>query len=196
MARPRPAMIDQLKSIGIEKGKPFAPDGRTSSALRRERGRTRGLQKYELACRRFSERAAWTFPAPPDAGQSGTGTYRGPEWLSGRLRAASPTLMAISVSSGGFGQFYLSRSGTRMAKLRRREDLSATVPPNRPIEQYWSVTAYDRETHALIRNMNRAQAARRKFRECRRTPTARSISTLDRAACGKGNQLGSDRSGA
>jgi len=30
------------------------------------------------------------------------------------------------------------------------------VPPNPPVEQYWSVTAYDRQTHALIRNMPRA----------------------------------------
>jgi hypothetical protein len=29
------------------------------------------------------------------------------------------------------------------------------VPPNVPIEQYWSVTAYDRQTHALIKNMAR-----------------------------------------
>jgi hypothetical protein len=29
------------------------------------------------------------------------------------------------------------------------------VPPNVPIEQYWSVIAYDRQTHALIRNMPR-----------------------------------------
>lgn len=30
------------------------------------------------------------------------------------------------------------------------------VPPNAPVGQYWSLTAYDRETHALIRNMKRA----------------------------------------
>jgi hypothetical protein len=30
------------------------------------------------------------------------------------------------------------------------------VPPNVPVEQYWSVTAYDRETHALIRGIDRA----------------------------------------
>ena len=28
-----------------------------------------------------------------------------------------------------------------------------------PIEQYWSLTAYDRETHALIKNMARASRA-------------------------------------
>jgi hypothetical protein len=31
-----------------------------------------------------------------------------------------------------------------------------TVPPNAPVRQYWSATAYDRETHALIREMPRA----------------------------------------
>jgi hypothetical protein len=31
-----------------------------------------------------------------------------------------------------------------------------TVPANAPVEQYWSVTAYDRQTYALIRNMPRA----------------------------------------
>jgi hypothetical protein len=33
------------------------------------------------------------------------------------------------------------------------------VPPNVPVEQYWSLTAYDRETHALIRNLDRASRA-------------------------------------
>ena len=30
------------------------------------------------------------------------------------------------------------------------------VPADAPVEQYWSVTAYDRQTHALIKNMDRA----------------------------------------
>ena len=30
------------------------------------------------------------------------------------------------------------------------------MPPDVPIEQYWSATAYDRQTHALIKNMDRA----------------------------------------
>jgi len=31
-----------------------------------------------------------------------------------------------------------------------------TVPPNAPVKQYWSATAYDRVTHALIQNVSRA----------------------------------------
>ena len=33
------------------------------------------------------------------------------------------------------------------------------MPPNVPVEQYWSITAYDRETHALIKGMDRASRA-------------------------------------
>lgn len=33
------------------------------------------------------------------------------------------------------------------------------MPPKAPVEQYWSVTAYDRETHALIKGMDRASRA-------------------------------------
>jgi hypothetical protein len=30
------------------------------------------------------------------------------------------------------------------------------VPPNAPVRQFWSATAYDRATHALIRNLPRS----------------------------------------
>ena len=30
------------------------------------------------------------------------------------------------------------------------------MPPNPPVEQYWSATAYDRQTHALIENIAHA----------------------------------------
>ena len=33
------------------------------------------------------------------------------------------------------------------------------MPPKVPVEQYWSLTAYDRETHALIKGMDRASRA-------------------------------------
>jgi hypothetical protein len=57
----------------------------------------------------------------------------------------------------GAGQFYL-------ISIRDKQDNAfdggstyrLTVPPNVPVEQYWSVTAYDRQTHALIRNAPRA----------------------------------------
>jgi hypothetical protein len=58
---------------------------------------------------------------------------------------------------GGAGQFYLisirDKDGEAFdgAKTYR-----LTVPPDAPVEQYWSITAYDRATQALSRNMDRA----------------------------------------
>jgi hypothetical protein len=63
----------------------------------------------------------------------------------------------IGIKRLGTGQFYLisirdkdghSFDGGKTYRLN--------VPANAPVEQYLSVTAYDRQTHALIKNMPRA----------------------------------------
>src|SRR5262249_22621611 len=77
----------------------------------------------------------------------------------------------IAIKHLGVGQYYLinikdkngeSYDGGKTYRLR--------VPPNVPVEQYWSVTAYDRETHALIKGVDRASRAssRRASEERRR----------------------------
>ena len=60
----------------------------------------------------------------------------------------------------GGGQFYLLNIRDRAGRpLEGNKTYRLTVPPNAPIEQYWSATAYDRETHALIRGMSRPSLA-------------------------------------
>jgi hypothetical protein len=72
-------------------------------------------------------------------------------------RGVAYTYAYIAIKRLGAGQFYLISirdkdghpyDGGKTYRLR--------VPPNAPIEQYWSVTAYDRQTHALIKGMPRA----------------------------------------
>jgi hypothetical protein len=60
----------------------------------------------------------------------------------------------------GGGQFYLLNISDPAGKpLDGKKTYRLIVPPNAPIEQYWSATAYDRETHALIRGMSRPSLA-------------------------------------
>ena len=71
-----------------------------------------------------------------------------------------------------------------------------TVPANAPVKQYWSATVYDRETHALVRNMpsaSRASISSGHPEECRRL--GRCLFRSEGAG-GQGSQLGADRSGA
>jgi hypothetical protein len=63
----------------------------------------------------------------------------------------------VGIKRLGAGQFYLiSIRDTDGNAFDGAKTYRLTVPPNAPVEQYWSVTAYDRETHALIRNTARA----------------------------------------
>ena len=77
------AMIDQLRSLGIEKGKPFAPDAATKQALANGiREAQAWLEaKIRAGLPPFFEGTHWTFPAPPGLHQGGeppTSTTRTP----------------------------------------------------------------------------------------------------------------------
>ena len=67
------------------------------------------------------------------------------------------TLAFVGIKRLGAGQFYLisikDKSGS---SLNGGSNYRMNVPANPPIEQYWSVTVYDRVTHALVLDMPRA----------------------------------------
>jgi hypothetical protein len=60
----------------------------------------------------------------------------------------------------GAGQFYLMSFQDRAGRqLEGQKTYRLTVPANAPVNQYWSATAYDRETHALIRGTSHSSRA-------------------------------------
>jgi hypothetical protein len=66
----------------------------------------------------------------------------------------------IGIKRLGQGQFYMiSIKDKDGDSYEGGRSYCLTVPANAPVEQYWSVTAYDRETHALIKNVARASRA-------------------------------------
>jgi hypothetical protein len=154
------AMIDPLKSLGIEKGKPFKPDDATKALLTaatREAG-TWLEAKYDAGLPPFfSATSRWTFPAPPDLVKAAQEAYADPNSYPIDTRGLAYSYAFVGIKRLGAGQFYL-------ISIRDKDGRSfdggntyrLTVPANPPVEQYWSVTAYDRQTHALIKNMPRA----------------------------------------
>jgi hypothetical protein len=67
LARDR-LMIDVLKSIGIEKGKPFNPDAKTQDTLKSAAREARGLLeiRYEAAFTPYFDNSRWAVPGSPD----------------------------------------------------------------------------------------------------------------------------------
>jgi hypothetical protein len=72
-------------------------------------------------------------------------------------RGVAYTVGFFSAKHFGGGQFYLMTFTDKSGKgLEGSSTYKLNVPSGAPVTQYWSATAYDRDTHALIRNMQRA----------------------------------------
>lgn len=156
------AMIDQLRSIGIEKGKPFNPDAKARTALAAAIAETRALleQRYDAGFPVFYPGTHWTMPALTEAVEGQSSTYANHDKYAVDARGVAYTYAYIAIKRLGAGQFYtISIRDKDGQPYDGSKSYRLTVPPNVPVAQYWSVTAYDRETHALIKNMSRASRA-------------------------------------
>ena len=156
------AMIDTLKTLGIEKGTRFHPDAETRPILGAAVLEAKAFiaNVYERGWGSFFEGTNWRSVAPPILARAAEAGYTLPDEYPTDLRAVAYSMAFVGLKRLGTGQFYLlaladkdgaGLDGAAIYRLR--------VPPNVPVEQYWSATVYDRETHALVRHMSRASRA-------------------------------------
>ncbi len=157
------AMIDSLKTIGIEKGKPFNPDEKAKRILAdavREAHEVIALKFETGFAPPFYEGTHWGVPIPAET-RDGLGTmFADPNQYGLDGRAVMYHMAYFSPKVFGGGQFYLLNISDSTGKpLEGNKTYRLKVPANAPIEQYWSATAYDRRTHALIVGMPRPSLA-------------------------------------
>ncbi len=158
LARDR-AMIDQLRSLGIEKGKPFRPEATTTEALAVgiEEAREWLELKYDAGLKPFYDKGRWNFPADPELVKAAQASYDEPDAYPVDIRGVTYSYAYVGIKRLGAGQFYLIAIKDKDGQaFEGSKTYRLTVPANVPVEQYWSLTAYDRQTHALIRNMPHA----------------------------------------
>lgn len=158
LARDR-AMIDVLRTLGIEKGRPFAPDAATKAAL--EAG-IREAQawleaRYASGLPTFYRDSQWKSLASPEMIAAVQKDFNDPDRYPVDARGMTYTYAFVGIKRLGTGQFYLVALKDKDGNpFDGGKTYRLTVPPNPPVRQYWSLTAYDRVTHALIRDMPRA----------------------------------------
>lgn len=156
------AMIDQLKFIGIEKGKPFNPDAKTTEILKSAAIEARdyidGL--YQAGFPPFFPNSRWAVPAMPELVKEGSSGYADPDTYPVDARALTYSIGYIGIKRLGTAQFYLIESKDKDGNaFDGNTTYRLHVPPNAPTSQYWSATVYDRITHALVKNLDRASRA-------------------------------------
>lgn len=151
------AMIDQLKAIGIEKGKPFNPDGRTKEILTAAITDAHKWLEGELEkvfTPPFYEGTHWALPANPLVVKAISENYADANNYPVDGRALSYSLAYFSAKHLGGGQFYLMTIADKTGlRLDGSKQYVLHLPANVPVKLYWSITVYDGETHALTPGM-------------------------------------------
>ncbi len=80
--------------------------------------------------------------------------YTNPDSYSVDARGVTYSFIFFAPKHLGEGQFYFFViHDNRGNDLEGSNTYRLRVPANAPVRQYWSVVVYDRETHALIREM-------------------------------------------
>lgn len=151
------AMIDQLKSIGMEKGKPFNPDAATQDILKRAILEAHAWFQplYEAAfVPPFNEGTHWALPGSPEFVKGVQTNYADPNSYPVDARGLTYSFIFFSPKHLGAGQYYLMAINDNAGQpFNGAATYRLNVPANASVMLYWSATAYDRDTHALIRNM-------------------------------------------
>jgi hypothetical protein len=150
------AMIDMLKSLGIEKGKAFKPDAKTRETLAaaaREAHASIKMQYEQIFNQPFNEGKHWALPASKEVTEGMPSFFADPDSYPTNSRAVSYSMAYFSAKHLGTGQFYLMTIKDKDGRLLDgKKNYRLTVPANAPVRLYWSATVYDGATHGLIRD--------------------------------------------
>ncbi|HEY6270672.1 MAG TPA: DUF1254 domain-containing protein [Terriglobales bacterium] len=151
------AMIDQLKSIGIEKGKAFVPDAKTEEILADAAQEAHAWieSRYEsVFSPPFYESSQWALPAAPEVVEGLQMFFAKPDSYPVDGRGITFSFAFFSSKHLGKGQYYLMTIKDKAGRpLEGGRTYRLRVPAKAPVKHYWSATVYDRRTHALIRDL-------------------------------------------
>jgi hypothetical protein len=151
------AMINILKTIGIQKGQPFNPDTATQATLSEAMQEAHAWldARYEDQFgATFYDDARWTLPASPELIDAITTNFTNPDSYPVDDRGTAYSWAFFSAKSLGTGQFYLMTIKDADGNpFNGSASYQLTVPADVPVILYWSATAYDRAIHTLIRDM-------------------------------------------
>jgi hypothetical protein len=151
-------MIDQLRAIGIEQGKPFDPDPATREVLESAIAEARAWldAAYESIFRPYYDNARWALPVLPELLAGIDSFFEQPGAYPVDARGVAYSYAFFSTRHLSKGQFYLMTITDRDGQpFDGAATYRLTVPAGIPVTQYWSATVYNRATHTLIRDVPR-----------------------------------------
>jgi hypothetical protein len=150
--------LAMLRQLGIEQGKPFAPDERLVGILKEAAAAGEMMAQANTFAKRFAGSRYWPDRRWDLAIVLDNSAQRGPSYDE-LLERASWFYEAVSFSAAmksetpGLGQAYLgSYTDADGEWLDGGRDYTLRVPADPPAKLFWSVTVYDVDARCLIDN--------------------------------------------
>jgi hypothetical protein len=148
-------MMGMLASIGIERGKPFNPQGKLKAAM--ERGVADAyFYMHDLDTKLFDSHLYWpdrhwSFVMVPDRNHGFEFVTDDSVQVDQRAAAWHFFTFYPKVLSERVGTVYLAPTADSAGRrLEAGRTYKLTVPADTPVKQFWSLTVYDAATWALI----------------------------------------------
>jgi hypothetical protein len=150
--------MGHLRSIGIEKGKPFQPDAATRELLKKAILEARaGFQQAMLALPALSPGSHWAIPGSHVGLETGH-TFETADYLDVDARAQLFFFGCAPAKKPGAATFYLAAmKDAAGVPLQGGSSYRLRVPPHVPAKQFWAMTVYDFETAAFLRDAPRVE---------------------------------------
>ncbi|MGY1693665.1 DUF1254 domain-containing protein [Geodermatophilus sp. SYSU D00814] len=172
------AMYGELAALGIVRGRPFAPDERTTRILELAARTASGQLRVQSLADRRPDRIAWpgthwewaTLEQDPEFRRDGVLDSDAREKWFFQAIGVSPAMMRREAGAGSL--YWL---GTRDAAgnwLDGRRTYRLVVPQPVPAELFWSLTVYDARTRSQITTPQGRAAIRSLFELAGEDPAA------------------------
>jgi hypothetical protein len=151
-------MMAMLRSLGIEKGKPFQPDARMKKLLTEATlvgeamAKVNDYEKRDMPLAHYADGSVWEFALCLDPSQEAA-NYTQLDERAAWFYEATGTSDGMVTKTPGVGSVYLgSYKDSDGNWLDGANTYRLHVPPNPPVTEFWSVTLYDVSSRALIQN--------------------------------------------
>lgn len=146
-------VLAQLRFLGIERGKPFKPDGRQTKLLQDGVVVGEAMAKANTSDKRveppFWEGTHWKHALVVSTDQKAL-TYDQIDERAAWFYEAVVISTAMLTQTPGVGQRYIASYKDREGNwLAGGNTYRLRVPANPPAKQFWSVTAYDEDTRQM-----------------------------------------------
>ncbi|MDC0948926.1 DUF1254 domain-containing protein [Gammaproteobacteria bacterium] len=154
-------LLGLLASIGIEKGKPFAPDDRMKAILSDAAKVGTAAQRAIIWRNRDESVAMWPGSQSWEVGFAG-GNYAfekdGVSKIDDRVRfhfyATGITPAMINPPIGTGSSYVIGLRDSQGRDLDGSKTYRIHVPPNIPAKRFWDITVYDNQTRSLLQTDN------------------------------------------